>query len=162
MAKLPEEGRFEYGRMDKTTGAQWVYVTPEMARGHPKGRLGATLWAIVAVFAAFGVLRIYAFVQTGNTILLVVALLQILTALMLAIRAPWAVGLAGVQMVLSLLGTITGDALRELAYLDQAEAFLTLGNLIFSGLTLFYLFEGDRPNLIYRHRFRSFRGQPED
>ena len=66
MAKMPEEGRFEYGKMDKQTGAQWVHVTPEMARAHPQGKLNLPLWLITGVFAAFGLLQLVDFVQFGD------------------------------------------------------------------------------------------------
>ncbi len=162
MAKMPEEGRFEYGKMDKQTGAQWVHVTPEMARAHPQGKLNAALWAIAAVFAAFGAIRLYIIVLGyGDWLVWIGAGLSFLTALALAIRAPIALFLAGAQLLIGLFGLVTGGALKGLADVDGSQALNTLGLLIFSALALFYLMEGDRPNLIYRHRYRSFRGQQD-
>ena len=158
MAKMPEEGRFEYGKMDKQTGAQWVHVTPEMARAHPQGKLNLPLWLITGVFAAFGLLQLVEFAQFGDWLALFKAVLQLLTAIMLVMRAPISLMLAGAQLLLSVFGAVTGGMLKNMSELGETGGFVVLAYLIFCGLSLFYLFEGDRPNLIYRHRFRSFRG----
>lgn len=157
MAKMPEEGRFEYGKMDKNTGAQWVHVTPEMARAHPQGRLNALLWGIVAVFAALGAVKVYLFLTFGGTLLLSIGLVELLTALMLGLRAPWGVWLAGAQLLMSVFGLVTGGTFADLQMAGSAVAIATLAYFVFAALTLFYLIEGERPNLIYRHRFRSYR-----
>lgn len=157
MAKMPEEGRFEYGKMDKNTGAQWVHVTPEMARAHPQGRLNALLWVIVAAFAALGAIKVYLSLTYGGTGLLVGGVVELLTALMLAIRAPWGVWLAGAQLLVSVFGLVTGGVLKELALTETEIGLAILAYFVFLVLALFYLVEGERPNLIYRHRFRSYR-----
>lgn len=150
MSKLPEEGRFEYGKMDKQTGAQWVNVTPEMARNHPQGKLTIALRGIAAVFLAFGTLRIALNGAYWGDLL--GGGLQMLTGIMLMMRAPWAVLLAGAQLLLTIFGLVTsgfGDHWSDLAM------------LVFSFGALFYLVEGDRPNLIYRHRYRTFGKGPK-
>lgn len=153
MAEFPKEGRFEYGKMDQQTGAQWVYVTPDMARAHPQGKLNAALWAIATVFVALGLLKLAAAVSAGFAFILVLGgAFQLLTGVMLAMRAPYAVLLAGAQLLITLFGTVTSGMMGEL---------FQLGVLIFSAGSLFYLTEGDRPNLIYRHRYRSFRGKSD-
>ena len=150
MSKLPEEGRFEYGKMDKQTGAQWVNVTPEMARGHPQGKLTIALWGIAAVFLAFGTLRI----ALNGAYLgdLLGGGLQVLTGIMLMMRAPWAVLLAGAQLLLTIFGLVTSSF---------GGHWSDLAMLVFSFGALFYLVEGDRPNLIYRHRYRSYGKGPK-
>ena len=161
MAKMPEEGRFEYGKMDKQTGAQWVHVTPEMARAHPQGRLNLALWLIVMVFALIGFTFIYGFFVAGGVTSLIQGLLALFTAITLAMRAPIAVMLAAAQIFLNILLQLLGGTLKDLSNMSPEYGILTLVILIFSGLSLFYLIEGERPNLIYRHRFRSFRGKQD-
>lgn len=157
MAEMPKDGRFEYGKFDPTTGAQWVYVSQTMARAHPKGRLGPALWAIVAFFAAEAGMKTYIAFAYDAPILLIGSGLQLLTALLLAIRAPWALVVALVQLGISIFGVVTDFSNTEIE-----KDFMSLIGLLVSCGAAFYLFEGDRPNLIYRHRFRSFRERKED
>ena len=145
MSQFPKEGRFEYGKMDQQTGAQWVNVTPEMARAHPQGKLNLALWCIAAVFVAFGILRIASAVLDGGG--LFAGCLQVFTGVLLAMRAPWAVLIAGAQMLLTIFSLVTGGF---------GDHWIGLALLMFSFGALFYLIEGERPNLIYRHRYRSY------
>ena len=76
-------------------------------------------------------------------------------------RAPIAVMLAAAQIFLNILLQLLGGTLKDLSNMSPEYGILTLVILIFSGLSLFYLIEGERPNLIYRHRFRSYRGKQD-
>ena len=161
MSQMPKEGRFEYGKMDRQTGAQWVHVTPDMARGHPQGKVNAPIVIIALIFAVTGVWKVWGFLEFGYMSLLLGGAIQLLTALTLLIRAPVALFFAGAQLLLSLFFTVTGGAMKTLSQSAPVDSLFTLGFLIFSALSLFYLFEGDRPNLIYRHRYRSFAKRGE-
>ncbi|WP_133064531.1 hypothetical protein [Marivivens niveibacter] len=162
MSQMPKEGRFEYGKMDRQTGAQWVHVTPEMARAHPQGKVNIPIIVIGLIFAATGIWKVWGYLEFGYLSLLLGGALQLLTALTLLIRAPIALFFAGGQLLLSLFFTVTGGAMKTLSVSGPADSLFTLGFLIFSALSLFYLFEGDRPNLIYRHRYRSFAKRTEN
>ena len=67
MSQMPKEGRFEYGKMDRQTGAQWVHVTPDMARGHPQGKVNAPIVIIALIFVG-QVLELRARERTGDAI----------------------------------------------------------------------------------------------
>lgn len=150
MSEFPKDGRFEYGKMDKQTGAQWVHVTPEMARAHPQGKLNLALWAIAAVFLSFGLLRLS--VSAGEMLNVISGVLQIVTGLMLMMRAPWGIMIAGAQLILTIFGVVTSGF---------GGHWMDLVILLFSFGALFYLVEGDRPNLIYKHRYRSYGKGPK-
>ena len=140
---------FETGTQDRLTGATWVHVAPELARNHAQGKLNALLWAIVVAIAIGGGSKIAAFTAGGALFWLFGGLFQLLTAWLLAIRAPWAVVIVGAQLIISLISLAIS--------LQESVSLFKMIELGFSIAVLSYLIEGDRPNLIYRHRYRSFR-----
>lgn len=148
MANFPEEGRFERGKMDRLTGAQWVHVTPEMARAHPQGNLSPMLWIIVIIFVGAAGFQLWETLGGVGRFSWVGVLLKLCTAILLVLRAPYALVLAMVQLIFSVftLATFLADGISPFAIVE----------LIFVVFAVSYLMEGDRPNLIYRHRFRSY------
>ncbi len=135
---------------DAYSGLTWVYVTPEEVRGHPKGRLNLVLWAIVAFLVGSGLLKLVVFLGAGAPvgIALVSGLVPLLTGLGLALRLPYALVAAIVTAGVTLYTTI--GAMGS----DQSVWFL-LDSLVAVGI-IFYLLDADRPNFIYRHRYRKY------
>lgn len=134
---------------DFYTGIPWVYITGEQARSLPRGQLNLTLWLIVGYFilnAAIGVALVLTF-DAGLGTALLYGILPLLTGLGLAFRVPWSVVLAMVATGLSAYALIRGLGGNGILALLQ-----TIANI---GI-LFYLVDGDRPNLIYRHRYRKY------
>lgn len=143
-------------KQDAYSGIPWVYVSPEEVRAHPKGRLSPTLWATGLFFIASGLAKgwVLAAGGAGTGLALLAGALPLLTGVGLLIRAPWALVLAVVSAGLtlfSLFRDIGGEA--GLYYLAEA--------LVMAGI-LFYLLDGDRPNFIYRHRFRKYSAVKEE
>ncbi len=152
MAKMPDEGVFTRGKIDQNTGAQWVYVTAQMARAHPKGRLSIELWLVVAYFVAVAAVRVAdvaAYGQSGAWIVYAVQIgIPLLLAALIALRAPWSASVAIVLVGLGVVASLKG--------LEQADDPLQIFNIaVLIGIAV-YLHYGDRPNLIYRHRYRSY------
>lgn len=135
---------------DAYSGLNWVYVDPGQVRAHPKGRLNAILWAIVLFLVGSGLLKLVVFVNAGASlsIALLSGLLPVLTGLGLALRVPFALVIAIIMAGITLYSTV--GAMGS----DQSIWFL-FDSLVAVGI-IFYLLDGDRPNFIYRHRFRKY------
>lgn len=138
------------------SGIPWVNVTPQQARNHPKGKLNAILWVIALFFFLTGALRIYFAIADGYGIqfALLSGVWPLLVGLGLAFRVPWAVVMACISAGLSMYFLIRSFGVG-------ADVFLLVQTLISVGI-LFYLVDADRPNLIYRHRYRKYSAQKED
>jgi len=140
---------------DFYSGIPWVYVTGEQARNLPKGRLNPTLWLIVGYFILVAALGFWLafYYRAGLGTALVYGVLPLLTGLGLAFRIPWSVVMAMIVTGLSAYGLIRGLGGNSVLALLQ-----TIANM---GI-LFYLVDGDRPNLIYRHRYRKYSVEKEE
>lgn len=147
MDEFPEKGRFEAGRADPVTGERWVYVSREMAHAHPKGRLGPALYLIILALVALSGLRFYAFTMAGSLADFGAALLLMLSALGLYLRAPVALFLVVALFAFSLMRLFVGIGALDITGL----AFLFA-----QGAALVYLLTSERANLIYRHRYKSY------
>ena len=144
-------------------GRHWVYVTAEEAFAHPKGRPGLGEYAMALWFAGIG-----AFEAAINLNFGVFGIVQaVFTALLLAcavglvFRAPWSFVLAILLAVREMFGFIQligGGAFEVpplLAVYGVTNAIIGVG-------IIFYMIEGDRPNFIYRHRYRSYRAEAQE
>lgn len=140
-------------RRDFYTGLQWVNITPEQARALPKGKLNAVLWAIAAYFILIALYKFWWVLDVGGGLGIAVlnSIWPLLAGIGLALRVPWSVIMAIISTGLTVwalmrgLGTDTGVAIL-------LETVANVG-------ILFYLMDGDRPNLIYRHRYRRYSAQ---
>ncbi len=141
-------------RGDFYTGIPWVYVTGDQARNHPKGHLNLILWAVVAYFLGIAALKFGWVISAGGGIgiALLNSIWPFLTGLGLAFRVPWAVIMASVAAGLTVWALLRGFGDGSLGPL--AETIANVG-------ILFYLIDGDRPNLIYRHRYRKYSVEKE-
>ncbi|RDC71930.1 hypothetical protein DLJ49_12605 [Rhodovulum sp. 12E13] len=143
-------------------GAQWVHLTREEAEAHPKGRPGLVLWALAAWFAASGGLEVALALAAGAPVWTgALGLVSLVAAVGLILRVPWAYVLAVLlpaRFVIGFVQTIGGGA-QELTGAPQAEQVFVLVQAAIAVLAIFYLVEGERPNLIYRHRFRSYTAE---
>lgn len=136
------------------SGIPWVHITPQQARALPKGKLNLTLGAIGLYFIAIGVFKFSLIMSVGagfGTAALN-GFWPVLTGLGLLMRVPWSVIMALVSTTLTvwflLRGTQVGVA-DGFALIPMFETIINVG-------ILFYLVEADRPNLIYRHRYRKY------
>lgn len=146
MSKTPEKPK----RGDFYSGLPWINITAEQARGHPQGQLGAVLWLIAIYFTFIGVLKFVLVLSFGAGIgtALLNGIWPVLTGLGLAFRVPWAVIMAAVSAGLTVYALVRG--------LGGDGSVVTLFETLINVGILIYLVEGDRPNLIYRHRFRKY------
>jgi hypothetical protein len=137
-------------RGDFYSGIPWVSVSPDLARAHPKGALNPLLWAIVVYFIAIAVLKFYLSLSysAGLTIAFLNSVWPLLVGLGLAIRAPWAIIMAMISTGLTVYALVNG--------LGSDGNFITLFETLANVGILFYLIDADRPNLIYRHRYRQY------
>lgn len=150
MSDRPEEGQVYHGPRDPVTGERWVYVGRERARAHPQGQLGGVLYLIVLYLVALAGLRFYEFTQFGYAPLsLLASLVPMFGALGLYFRVPLAVALS------VLLFAVSG---YQLVTAIGGLSALGLLQLLASGAMAVYLLTSAKANLIYRHRYRSFKG----
>lgn len=135
---------------DFYSGLPWVYVPPEQVRAHPKGRLNLILWLIATYFIGIGLLKFYLSLQQGHGIGIGIAngIWPLLTGIGLAIRAPYAVLMACVSAGLTVYALLRG--------IGQEGTVTILLETIANVAILFYLIDGDRPNFVYRHRYRKY------
>ena len=149
MTDRPEE-------QDPYSGLRWVYVTRAEVFGHPKGRLNAILWGIVVFLIGTGLLKLWVFASAGAPLAMVLlsGLLPILTGLGLAVRAPLALVAAIVMAGVTLYSTMRA--------MGEGQSIVILMDAVLAFGIIFYLLDGDRPNFIYRHRFRKYSDARED
>lgn len=140
---------------DFYSGIPWVYVDPEQARAHPKGKLNLILWVIVAYFLAIGLINMGLALSFGASVLvaLLTGIWPLLTGLGLALRVPWSVLMASVSAGLTVYALVRG--------VDAGAPLLILFEIVANAAILFYLIDGDRPNFIYRHRYRKYSVETE-
>lgn len=141
---------------DAYSGLTWVYVAARDVRGHPKGRLNAALWAIVLFLVGTGLLKLAVFVNAGASLSMAAlsGLFPVLTGVGLALRVPFALVIAIIMAGITLYTTV--GAMGS----DQSIWFL-VDSLVAVGI-IFYLLDGDRPNFIYRHRYRKYSELSDD
>ncbi|QHQ35840.1 hypothetical protein [Algicella marina] len=133
----------------------WVKVDRPAALGHAKGRLGWALWLIVV----FLTLRAAWFAQVALAFDGGIALwgqvgLMLVLVTMLVLRVPLAFPLMILHGAVVLIWFVRG--------LGEGQEVAALVDLGLHVPVLFYMVEGLRPNLIYRHRFRAYRGGEAD
>lgn len=138
------------GKGDFYSGIPWVYVTREQAWAHPKGRLNGVLWAIGLLFVGIGLAKAWFILSSGGGIGLALfnAVWPVLTGIGLLMRVPWSIYLAVVSAGLTIYTLVRGFG-------DSQSVYYMLETVAYVGI-LFYLIDGDRPNLIYRHRYRKY------
>ncbi len=116
-----------------TRESEWVHTGREFARSHPLGRFGGGVWFVWGFAALHMVLvlwELWALLAQGHPVQALpfcfLLLLDLAVLTLLPLRAPIASSMVWVVLVLS---------------------------FPFSLPLLFYWADGQRPNLIYRHRF---------
>ena len=151
MKGMPKEGRFVQGQVDPVSGQRWVHVTRAMALNHPKGRLGPALYAVVAVFVALSAFRFAIWTAGGGLWFFGEAVVALLAAVALLLRAPPGVWLGLVACALVMVDFAKGTMV-----------IWSLGEAVVAVVIGFYLLTGERVNLIYRHRYLSEGGGEEE
>ncbi|MEL7300108.1 MAG: hypothetical protein AAFM92_06965 [Pseudomonadota bacterium] len=144
-------------------GRHWVYVTPTEAFGHPRGRPGVIEYGIAVWFAGVSSFEAALNISFGSfgIVPIVFTLLMLVCAAGLIFRAPWSYVLAILLAVREMFGFIQliGGGAFEV---PPALAAYGVINAILGAGVIFYLLEADRPNLIYRHRYRSYRAEAQE
>lgn len=137
-------------RRDFYSGIPWVNVTAKEAHAHPLGKLGPIEWAIALYFLAIAILKFWLVLSYdfGFGAAVLNSIWPLLVGLGLALRVPWAVIMAMVSAALTAYALVRG--------LGGGGNLITLFEMIASVGILFYLVDADRPNLIYRHRYRKY------
>ncbi|MBU2993825.1 hypothetical protein Q4555_11680 [Octadecabacter sp. 1_MG-2023] len=135
---------------DFYSGIPWVYVPPEQARAHPKGQLNWIMWLISLYFIGIGLFKIYWIITSGYGIgtAFLNGTWPVLTGVGLMLRFPYAVMMAVITAGFSAFTLLRGIG-------DTGTVLILMQALIAFGI-LFYLIDGDRPNFIYRHRYRKY------
>ena len=141
-------------------GRHWVYVTATEAAGHPKGRPGVAIFAIALWFAGIGAFEAVVLLGYGGfgVVQAVFTALMLASAVGLLIRAPWAYVLAILMAVRECFGFIQLIGGGAFNVPPELAAYGVVNAIIGAGVIM-HLVEGDRPNLIYRHRYRSYRAE---
>lgn len=141
-------------------GRHWVYVTAEEAFGHPKGRPGLAEYAMALWFAGIGAIEASISLSFGQfgVVQGVFTVLLMFCAVGLILRSPWSYVLSILLAVREMFGFIQliGGGAYEV---PPMLALYGVANAIVGTGIIFYLIEGDRPNFIYRHRYRSYRAE---
>lgn len=148
MTERPEE-------RDPYSGLKWVYVTRDEVIGHPKGRLNLVLWLIAAFLIGSGLVKLWVFATSGAPLAMVLlsGLAPLLTGLGLALRAPYAIVAAIIMAAITLFSTMRA--------MGEGQSILFLFDALVALGIIFYLLDGDRPNFIYRHRYRKYSEERE-
>lgn len=141
---------------DAYSGIPWVHVDPETARAHPKGQLTLALRVIAGYLVAIGLFKLWVFWGAGYAagVIVLGGVLPILAGLGLWARMPWAVVVTLVMAGFNLYAFVRN--------VGADPGLLLLFDGIASVAIIFYLVEGDRPNFIYRHRYRKYSVLDED
>ena len=143
-------------------GRHWIFVTKHEAWSHPKGRPGLALFLISLWFAAVGAFELSVAIRGGLPLFShAMAGATAITGILLMLRIPWAYVAAVILPVRQVFGFI------ELIGTEGVEPPLVatvyaVANAIIGIGVIFHLLEGDRPNLIYRHRYRSYKAERGD
>ncbi len=163
-------------RLDFYSGVPWVQVTPEQARGHPKGKLNFILWIIGLYFVANGIAKFTYAIGGGVEwwIALLGSIWPFVAGLGLLIRAPWSMVMAVISGCLTVwylvrstpsIGRASGSfganegwlpSLLSIHDTNGVLAAYTLFELVIHVGLVIYLIDSDRANLIYRHRYRQY------
>ncbi len=158
-----EQPRWEE-RQDTYSGIPWVYVSRAEVWAHPKGQLTGLLWAIALYLILAGIGKAGLLIGQGVPVgwALLLGAFPLACGMGLILRAPWAVVLAAVSAGLTVfqllgglgqVGALGGNAVD---FGGLSPQFWTLIHLLISVGIVFYLIDGDRPNFIYRHRYRKY------
>ncbi len=161
MAARLEPGEMRRGKRDRETGIAWVRVSREAAHAHPMGRLNWVMYLIIGFYLVTALTRGWMVAGQGMGMVVAVAGLPLVTALLLWMRAA----LARVLVVGTGLFALFGILSRGFDGLAEAGLVVSLwglGELIAILAITVYLWEGDRPNLIYARRFRSYRDAEDE
>ena len=140
-------------------GRHWVYVTEAEIRSHKKGYFGTFIWLVCLWFICVGGLEVILGANTTLVRLFFGALL-FFTGVGLCVRKRFAYLLAlfiPLVFIIRFFSTAAGYGTVSISpsqYYDLCNAMITVG-------VCFYLFEGDRPNFIFRRRYRSYRTELE-
>lgn len=161
MAARLQPGEMRRGKRDRETGIAWVQVSREAAHAHPMGQLDWMMYLIIGFFIATALTRGWMVAGQGVGPVLGVGVLPLVTALLLWMRAaPARIVVVGTGLF-ALFG-ILSRGFDGLAEAGLAVSLWVLGELLAILAITIYLWEGDRPNLIYAHRFRSYRNAEDE
>lgn len=159
MSEEPKNGQDPNGpdqKGDYYSGIPWVYVDPAQARAHPKGQLTPVLFVIGLYLVGIGLWKAYVFADAGYALGVVIlgGILPVLAGAGLLLRMPWAI-----VVTIVMAGFTLYSFARNLR--ADPDPLLLVDALVAVGV-IFYLVEGERPNFIYRHRYRKYSVEDDD
>ena len=140
-------------------GRHWVYVSEAQVRGHKKGKFEPLIWTICLWFVCVGGLEIILGSSTSLPRLCYgFAMFAVGVGLVFRNRQAYLVALfIPIILVIRFFSQATNYGTIVVSpsqYYDLINALVTVG-------VCFYMFEGDRPNFIFRRRYRSYRAESE-
>lgn len=140
-------------------GRQWVYVSDAQVRRHAKGQFGLWIWAICLWFVCVGSLEI---VLGSSTSLprLAYGFALFGTGAGLVVRNRFAY-LAALFVPMICLIRFFSQASGYGTLIVNTAQYYDLSNALVTVAVCFYMFEGDRPNFIFRRRYRSYRAESD-
>ncbi|WP_137699931.1 hypothetical protein [Marimonas lutisalis] len=159
MAERLKPGERRATAPNRETGMSWVTVSREEAHAHPKGQLNWLIYLIIVYFAVVAGLKAWVVTQFGGGALLMLgaSVLPLLTAGLLWLRAALARVLVVASGILTVFQTMN-SGFRGLAELGMGSALYGLAEIVIILVITIYMWEGERPNLIYANRYRRYEG----
>ena len=140
-------------------GRQWIYVTEAEVRSHKKGHFGIVIWMICLWFACVGGLEIV-LGSSSSLPRLVYGVLVFMTGAGLVVRNRLAYLFALFIPIIFLIRFFSEATGYGTVMVSPAQYYDLLNALVTVGVC-FYMFEGDRPNFIFRRRYRSYRAESQ-
>ena len=140
-------------------GRHWVYVSEAQVRGHAKGQFGLMIWLICLWFVCVGGLEIVLGSSTSVP-RLAYGLALFATGAGLVVRKRLSYLAALFVPMIFLIRFFSQATSYGTATISPAQYYDLINALMTVGLC-FYMFEGDRPNFIFRRRYRSYRAESE-
>jgi hypothetical protein len=138
-------------------GRQWIYVTDSQVREHPKGHFGVFIWIICLWFACVGGLEIV-LGSISSMPRLVFGVLVFITSAGLVLRNRLAYLLALFVPMIFLIRFFSQATSFGTTIVNPSQYYDLINAMVAVGVC-FYMFEGDRPNFIFRRRYRSYRAE---
>ena len=139
-----------YGKPDRGSGERWVYVSRAAAHGHPKGRLHWAFWLVALWLLATGAWKFSIGLENGGVgSAIAAAVLPLLIAILVLLRAPIARRLLIMMGAVTIYGSVTSGL---------SGGFVQLIDVLVVVAITIWRWEGERPNLAYGYRFRSAGG----
>lgn len=139
-------------------GRHWVYVDQSAVLNHPKGSLGLGIVLCIAWLIGAGGLELYSALTTSFNGVIWYSAALVAAGIGLILRNKIAY-LAALFLPLNYIFRVAFGTKFVPPFELYAPGFAAMCIAGLGFVVSFYLFEGDRPNFIYRLRYRSYRAE---